>query len=122
MKNGNKMHTKEPTRHGEKRPVMEAFRTPELLSTLRAFKKGDFTARIATHYSGVAGEIAELLNDCIERNQAVARELARVSSVVGKEGKLSQRASLRDAGGDWASAIESINELIADLVQPTTEV
>ena len=35
---------------------------------------------------------------------------------------MGQRAAISGAGGAWRQCIESINELIADLVQPTTEV
>src|SRR6185503_7951656 len=35
---------------------------------------------------------------------------------------LAQRAILAGAGGAWSSCIDSVNGLIADLVQPTTEI
>src|SRR5262249_21140935 len=103
-------------------PVVETLRVGELLRVLRAFRKGDFSERIAPDYSGVAGEVAEALNDAIEMAHTMERELSRIKTVVGKEGKLGQRAELRDARGAWVSCIDSVNELIADLVQPTNEV
>ena len=45
-----------------------------------------------------------------------------MSVQVGKEGKINQRASLGGAGGSWSAAVESLNTLIADLLQPTAEV
>src|SRR5205823_2421846 len=36
--------------------------------------------------------------------------------------KITQRASLGGAGGAWQAAVDSVNGLIADLVQPTAEV
>src|SRR5262249_38005684 len=48
-------------------------------------------------------------------------ELERLSRVVGKEGKLSQRAALGDVSGSWRDAIASVNALIDDLVHPTSE-
>ena len=62
-----------------------------------AFKKGDFSARLPGDWTGEAGKIAETLNDIIELNDKTAKELERVSRVVGKEGKIMQRATL--AGG-----------------------
>src|SRR5262249_28149640 len=47
--------------------------------------------------------------------------LDRMSRVVGKEGKISQRASLGDVSGSWAQAIGSVNDLIGDLGHPTSE-
>jgi len=37
-------------------------------------------------------EIADTLNDIIELNERMAAELDRVGTVVGKEGKITQRA------------------------------
>ena len=42
--------------------------------------------------------------------------------VIGREGRMDQRASLGAAGGGWRSSVESLNALIDDLVRPTTEV
>ena len=42
--------------------------------------------------------------------------------VVGREGRMDQRASMGAAGGGWESSTESLNALIDDLVRPTTEV
>src|SRR5204863_410334 len=50
------------------------------------------------------------------------KEFARIGTVVGKEGRITQRATLGAASGSWAAGIDSINALIADLVQPTEEV
>ena len=44
-----------------------------------------------------------------------------LSRVVGKEGKLGQRCSLGDVGGFWDESVDSVNELIDDLVHPTSE-
>src|SRR5437868_11336434 len=52
----------------------------------------------------------------------MADELARLRQVVGKEGKLKQRASLPEARGFWSEQINCINSLIDDLVHPTSEV
>jgi HAMP domain-containing protein/CheY-like chemotaxis protein/signal transduction histidine kinase len=95
--------------------------TKQLLKTLAAVKKGDFSVRMPIEQTGIAGKIADTLNDIIERNQMMAAELERISTVVGKEGKISQRATLGSAGGSWAACVDSVNTLITDLVQPTAE-
>src|SRR5688572_2293082 len=93
-----------------------------VLSTLRALRRGDFEAALPLGFTGIAGEIAQELNDVAALNRRLALELARVSTVVGKEGKLAQRAALGELGGSWGSCVESVNALIEDLVQPTNEV
>ena len=73
----------------------------QLLRTLTAVKKGDFSVRMPIDQTGMAGKIANTLNDIIEMNERMANELDRISTVVGKEGKITQRASLGNAGGSW---------------------
>jgi signal transduction histidine kinase/CheY-like chemotaxis protein/HAMP domain-containing protein len=92
-----------------------------LLRVLSAFKSGDFDARMPLDWTGVAGKIADTLNEVIAANQTLEDELARVSRVVGKEGKLSQRVALRGSDRVWSGTIQSVNSLIEDLVRPTNE-
>jgi HAMP domain-containing protein/signal transduction histidine kinase/CheY-like chemotaxis protein len=93
----------------------------KLLAALLALKKGDFRARLPSDLTGIDGKIADTFNDVIELNQRMANELDRLSRIVGKEGRLSQRASIGSLSGAWADSINSVNALIADLVYPTTE-
>src|SRR5881409_2789 len=92
-----------------------------LLSVLTAFKKGNFAVRLPLEWTGIAGRIADSFNDVIELNEKMARELERLSKVVGKEGKITHRASLGGFSGAWAASLGSINALIGDLVHPTSE-
>src|SRR5437773_868302 len=93
-----------------------------LLAALRALRRGDFTARLPPEQTGVAGEIAEAFNDVAELLETSTGELERIGRVVGKEGKIAQRATLPGAPGGWATRIEVVNALIGDLVRPTHEV
>ena len=92
-----------------------------LLGVLTDVREGDFSVRMPPHWTGVAGKIADTLNDVIAANQSLGAELARVSRVVGKEGKLSQRVALRGSDQVWAASIDSVNSLIEDLARPTSE-
>jgi HAMP domain-containing protein/signal transduction histidine kinase/CheY-like chemotaxis protein len=95
--------------------------TAHLLAALMAFKRGDFSVRLPQDWIGVPGKVADTFNAVIETNQRMSRELERIVHVVGKEGRISQRASLGEASNSWADAIQCINVLIGDLVQPTSE-
>jgi methyl-accepting chemotaxis protein len=75
----------------------------QLLRTLRSFRKGDFTVRLPLDYSGVAGEIAQALNDVIELNESMSRELRRINTVVGKEGKLGASSRSTASSRIWCS-------------------
>jgi HAMP domain-containing protein/signal transduction histidine kinase/DNA-binding response OmpR family regulator len=95
--------------------------TDALLSVLAAFKAGDFSARLPEHWTGVAGKIADSLNEIIARNQRFSNELARLRQVVGKEGRINQRIASSGSDGGWADSIHSVNDLVGDLVRPTSE-
>src|SRR3954465_15663524 len=100
----------------------EALDKRELLKVLNAFRRGDFSVRITADATGTDGKIAETLNEIIELNEKMTREFARISNSVGKEGRINQRASLGNHGGGWAACVDSLNTLIGDVVQPSTEV
>src|SRR5258706_10719565 len=88
---------------------------------LLSLRRGDATAKLAYQGSAAFSKVAEGFNDLVEQNVTMAQELARLSQMVGKEGKLKKRASLPGARGFWADSVERINSLIDDLVYPTTE-
>ena len=93
----------------------------QLLDGLLALKKGNFSVRMPSHLVGIDGKIADCFNEVSELNQRMADELKRMRSVVGKEGKLSQRADLGDVRGAWRESVDCVNDLISDLVNPTFE-
>ncbi|BAZ49292.1 GAF sensor hybrid histidine kinase [Nostoc sp. NIES-4103] len=93
----------------------------QLLRTLSAVKQGDFSARMPIDQTGIAGKIADTLNDIIGQNERMAAEIQRIGNVVGKEGKISERATLGNVSGSWSDCVTSVNTLITDLVQPTSE-
>ncbi|MEY2476889.1 MAG: hypothetical protein QOG87_2204 [Actinomycetota bacterium] len=92
-----------------------------LLTFLAKLEGGDFTARMPLDWTGVAGKAADGLNDVVIANQMLEAELARVSRVVGREGRLSQRVNLAGPTQRWSGSVESVNSLIDALVRPTSE-
>ena len=94
----------------------------QLVSALRALRRGDFSVRLPEEVDGVDGEIASLFNEVVGMNEEMTQEFERLSKVVGKEGKITQRARVRGASGGWDSKLRAVNELIDDMVQPTAEV
>jgi HAMP domain-containing protein/CheY-like chemotaxis protein/signal transduction histidine kinase len=99
----------------------DSINTKLLLKTLLAFKKGDFSARLPGDWTGEAGKIADTFNDIIELSDRTAKELERVSRVVGKEGKIMHRAAVPAAAGSWLRLVDSTNLLIDDMARPTSE-
>jgi len=93
-----------------------------LLAAMLAYRDGNFTVRMPSDLVGVNGKIADAFNDIANMSERRARETARVSHAVGKEGKLKQRMAVPGVVGGWAEEVAAINMLIDDLVWPTTEV
>src|SRR2546421_309048 len=93
-----------------------------LLAALRRIRNGDFKARLPLDGTGIAGEIAQAVNDVVDLNERMAREFTRITVVVGREGRVGQRATLGPVNGSWAGCVDSINTLIDDLTKPTAEV
>mgnify|MGYP001366481624 CR=1 FL=1 len=94
----------------------------DILKALRAFKRGDFSVRLPGDLSDIDGEIANAFNEVVELNDSMAREFERLNAMVGREGKLSERAKLHAATGSWAQCVDSINGLVTDMAYPVSEV
>ena len=102
-------------------PAGEGYDAGKLLEALQAFRRGDFSVRLPSAAGGVDGKIADAFNDIVGMNQWMAESISRVSQAVGQEGRLAQRAPMPVAMGGWADTVQAVNNLIDDLVRPTTE-
>jgi len=87
---------------------------------LSEVRNGDFSVRMPLEWTGVAGKIADGLNDVIAANQALGPSWRRsVVLLVRRASCLSgSRCGVR-WGVVWS--IESVNGLIDDLTRPTIE-
>ena len=94
----------------------------KLLRALQSVRDGDFTVRLATDQTGLAGKIADTFNELVSCNERLAQELERAGQMVGKEGKTRVRVSSERRAGAWGAMESSVNTLIDDLLWPTTEV
>jgi HAMP domain-containing protein len=72
--------------------------------------------------SGAMGDVAKAFNQLAGRREAITTEVKRVSRVIGREGRMTERAALKGAKGSWKETIDSVNTMIEDLVRPTVEV
>src|SRR5437667_7799774 len=90
---------------GPSAPSPEQFDPRLLLRALTAFRRGDFSVRLPDDWTGLGGKIADAFNDVVDLNQRLSRELDRLSRVVGKQGKISERGTLGDVGGAWSASI-----------------
>ncbi|MFL5845106.1 MAG: HAMP domain-containing protein, partial [Solirubrobacteraceae bacterium] len=93
-----------------------------ILAALGAARDGDFSVRLSARRRDVIGEVQAGVNDLVEMNARMAKELQRLARVVGREGRMTERATLPGLYGGWADGVEAVNSLVDDLVRPTTEV
>ncbi|OHV42957.1 hybrid sensor histidine kinase/response regulator [Pseudofrankia sp. BMG5.36] len=93
----------------------------DLLAGLSGLCDGDFSVRLGLR-DGLSGEVARRFDELAATQERHARELERVSNVIRREGRLTQR--MDDLGGrdGWRSLTRSVNSLIDDLARPTHEV
>ncbi len=89
---------------------------------LRAAAAGDFRMRLPGRRKDQVGRLEAAYNELVARNAALEAELVRIGQIIGREGRMTERARLQHADGGWATTIGSVNGLIDDLVRPTTEV
>src|SRR5579884_4234457 len=83
---------------------------------------GDFSVRLPARRKDDIGRLEAAFNQMAARNAALEAELVRVAEIIGREGRMTERARLHSATGGWSTAVDSVNGLIDDLVRPTTEV
>src|SRR5947209_3210485 len=111
--------------NGGRSPAKARASTPELTrleQALQAAATGDFSVRLPAKRKDRIGRVEAAYNALAERNAALEAELVRVAQIIGREGRMTERAHLDQADGAWATSVDSVNGLIDDLVRPTTEV
>lgn len=92
-----------------------------LLPVLEAYHKGDFSVRMPNDWDGMAGKVADRMNDIIEMAQATADEFDRVAALVGKQGRIDERVRLPMVRGSWQKLVAASNSLTNDLVSSINE-
>jgi len=94
----------------------------ELLHALQAMRTGNFSVRLPTDRTGLEGKLADTFNEIASANERMAQELEHVGQVVGREGKTRTRVRFGISSGAWGGMETSVNQLIDDLLWPTTAV
>src|SRR5215207_9151730 len=72
----------------------------ELAAALDRVAAGDLKVRL-TRRTGPAGDVVDRFNRVIEMQQRSTRELLRISRVVGREGRLTERLDDEGFEGAW---------------------
>ena len=96
--------------------------TKELFAVLTEVKNGNFSVRMPIDQLGLNGKICDTLNEIIDLNEKMMFEFTKAGTIIGEQGKLTERISLPKARGSWHSGVEALNSLISNLVNPTIEI
>ena len=87
-----------------------------LLAGLRDLRGGDFEVRLPRSRHPLMADIVSAFNDVASRNEQMAKELGRISDIVGRKGDMTARVSLDGMTGGWAQNADALNSLVTDLV------
>ena len=93
----------------------------ELSAGLDRLAAGDLKHRLSRR-DGLPGEVVERFNRLADLKQRHTRDLLRISRVVGREGRMTERLDEEAFEGAWLDRIRAVNSLIDDLGRPTTEI
>ncbi len=93
----------------------------ELSDGLDRLASGDLKHRLSRR-DGLPGEVVERFNRLAELKLRHTRDLLRISRVVGREGRMTERLDEEGFEGAWLDRIHAVNSLIDDLGRPTTEI
>ncbi|WP_433346402.1 HAMP domain-containing protein [Micromonospora sp. CA-111912] len=93
----------------------------ELAEALRRVRGGDLKVRLPRR-AGAAGEVADAFNDVVALQERQHLDLRRISRIVGRDGRLTERLDEEGLEGFWAEGQRAVNSLIDDLGRPTTEI
>src|SRR5439155_969807 len=78
--------------------------------------------RLPAAGTGIGADLRRAFNELADRREAFSKEITRVGRVIGREGRLTERAKAPAESGHWHDTTVAINTLIDELVRPTTEV
>ena len=86
-----------PKSSGKETPEAPSLDLRKLLRALQAVRDGDFSVRLPSDQTGLAGKVADTFNEIVSSNERLARELERAGQIVGKDGRVLQYYN----GNDW---------------------
>ncbi len=88
---------------------------------MQQVRQGRFDVRLPRR-GGLPGEVVDQFNELVALQERRNRDLLRISRVVGREGRMSDRLNEEAYDGAWAHGVQAVNALIDDLVAPTAEI
>src|SRR5258705_10758491 len=79
----------------------------ELAEALRRVRRGDLKVRLPRR-AGMAGEVADAFNEVVSLQERQNLDVRRISRIVGREGRLTERLDEEGLDGAWADSVRSV--------------
>ncbi len=102
--------------------VVAAADLEPLLNALRAASRGEHVPHLDSRKRGIVGRLNKAFNQKTEARERITNEIVRVATVIGREGRLTDRANVKGSSGVWRDSLNAVNSMIDDLSRPTLEV
>ena len=84
--------------------------------------RGEKGLRLDGRKRGLVGQLNRAFNELAQTRERTTDEIVRVATVIGREGRLTDRAAVKSVGGTWRTSLDAVNAMIDDLSRPTLEV
>jgi HAMP domain-containing protein/CheY-like chemotaxis protein/signal transduction histidine kinase len=110
------------TRNNGTREHKDSLDRRQLLSALRAFRRGEFDIRLPDELVGLDGQICEAFNDLAQFAGGLSVEVEELRQTVGLEGRTHRRLNKSNARGGWSVYVSGVNGLLDDVTAHTTDV
>ncbi|WP_034265629.1 HAMP domain-containing protein [Actinospica robiniae] len=93
----------------------------EAVRTLRQVRDGDLRRRLDVRPASPLAPLAAVVNEIVDREQALHAELGRVAKAVGRDGRLAARIAPGPGAGAWQRTVDALNNMLDGLVLPMQE-
>ncbi len=93
----------------------------ELAEAIHQVRRGRFDVRLSRR-DGPAGDVVDQFNELVSLHERRTRDLLRISRVVGRGGRMTDRLDEESYDGAWTEGARAVNVLIDDLARPTAEI
>ena len=114
--------TDKTDKNGKNGHALEQLDRRQLLSALRAFRRGELDTRLPDGLVGVDGQICEAFNELAQFAASLSSEVVELRQTVGAEGRTHRRLGKSNARGGWAAYVNGVNSLLDDVTAHTTDV
>ena len=91
-----------------------------IISALREFKNGDFSARLPEDTDSCDKRIVSLINDIFEQEEQSATKIKDLRSAICVKGKSAERI-YSSGKGQWKESVECINDIIDSNIRLLTD-